>query len=235
LLITTPSSHSIAAYLMKSLPYDPRRDFTPITAVGDPVTCIAVHPSVPASNMKEFVDYLRQNPSRIAYGSSGVGSAFHLMGELFKISARVDVIHVPYKGIALAVQDAVGGQVQFVFSAVNNIIPHMKSGKLKALAVVSPRPIPQMPGVPPISETLPGYERPPSWYGFFGPAGLPPAVTNRLAAEIVKQVDAPGMRQKLEDMGLLVIANNPQEFSAMFLGGFDTFGRVVKTLGIQPE
>jgi tripartite-type tricarboxylate transporter receptor subunit TctC len=233
LLITTPGSHQMAYFLVKDLPYDPRKDFTPITAVGDPITCIAVNPSVPASDMGQFIAWLRKNLGKVAYGSPGIGSAFHLMGELLKLSTGVQVIHVPYKGVAPAVQDTVAGQVQFVFSAVNNVIPHMKSGKLKVLAVLAPRAIPQMPGVPPIGETLPGFERPASWYGFLGPGGLPSAITHRFANEVIKQIDAPGMRAKLESMGLLVIADTPEEFTDMYMKGFDLYGKVIKASGMH--
>lgn len=235
LVITTPSSHIVALYLTKNLPYDPRKDFTPITAVADPVTCIAVHPSVPVNSVNELVDYLKKNPGKIAYGSPGVGSAFHLMGELLKLSANVDIIHVPYKGTAPAVQDTVTGQVQFVFSSISNVLPQMKAGKLKVLAVLSPQRFVGLPNIPSVNESLPGYERPASWYGFFGPAGMPQAVTARLASEIIKQINAPDIRSKLEGLGLTIIGNSPQEFTAMFLGGFDTYGRVIKAAGIRPE
>jgi tripartite-type tricarboxylate transporter receptor subunit TctC len=235
LVVTSPSSHQIAYYLVKKLPYDPRKDFTPITAIGEPVTCISVHPSVPAKNLSEFLAYVRKNPGKVAYGSSGVGSAFHLMGELLQLEAKVDVIHVPYKGIALALQDLVGGQVQFAFSSVANALPLVKGGKVRALAVVAPKPIVQMPGVPPIGEAVPGYERPASWFGYLGPANMPPAITNRYGAELVRLINEPPTRAKLEAMGLMVIANTPAEFRDMYDKGFGVVERVVKAAGIQPE
>jgi tripartite-type tricarboxylate transporter receptor subunit TctC len=235
LVITTPSSHIVAVYLMKKLPYDPKTDFTPITAVADPLTVMAIHPSVPANTMAEFVTLLRKSPGKYAYGSPGIGSVFHLMGELLTLTAGVNIIHVPYKGTAPAVADTVTGQVQFVFSAVNNVIPQMKAGKLKVLAVLTPQRFSGLPDIPSVAESLPGYERPSSWYAFFGPAGMPPAVSSRIASEIAKQVHAPEMKAKLEGMGLAVIGNTPQEFSAMFLGGFSVYERVIKAAGIQPE
>jgi len=235
LVITTPSSHIVALYLTKKLPYDPRTDFTPVTAVADPLTVLAVHPSVPANTTAEFVALLKKNPGKYAYGSPGVGSVFHLMGELLTMTAGVDIIHVPYKGTAPAVADTVTGQVQFVFSAVNNVLPQMKAGKLKVLAVLTPQRFGPLPDIPSVAEALPGYERPSSWYAFFGPAGMPPAVTARISSEIAKQVHAPEMKARLEGMGLAVIGNTPQEFSAMFLGGFPVYERVIKAAGIQPE
>ena len=235
LVVTSPSSHQIAYYLVKKLPYDPKKDFTPITAIGDPVTCLVVNPSVPANTMQEFIAYLRKNPGKVAYGSSGIGSAFHLMGEMLKLDANVDVIHVPYKGIALALQDLVGGQVQFAISSVANAMPLVQAGKVRALAVVAPKQIPQLPGVPPISDAVPGYERPASWYGYLGPANLPPAITNRYGTELVKLLTEPATRTKLESMGLSVIANTPAEFRVMYDKGFDVMGRVIKAAGIEPE
>ena len=235
LVITTPSSHIVAVYLMKKLPYNPKTDFTPITAVADPLTVLALHPSVPANSTAEFIALLKKSPGKYAYGSPGVGSVFHLMGELLTLTAGVNIIHVPYKGTAPAVADTVSGQVQFVFSAVNNVIPQMKAGKLKVLAVLTPQRFAGLPEIPSVAEALPGYVRPSSWYGFFGPAGMPAAVTARLSGEIAKQVHAPEMRAKLQSMGLAVIGNTPQEFSALFLGGFAVYERVIKAAGIQPE
>ena len=235
LVITTPSSHIVSVYLMKKLPYDPKTEFTPITAVADPLTVMAIHPSVPANNMAEFVALLKKNPGKYAYGSPGIGSVFHLMGELLTLTAGDNIIHVPYKGTAPAVADTMTGQVQFVFSAVNNVIPQMKAGKLKVLAVLTPQRFPALLDIPSVAESLPGYERPSSWYGFFGPAGMPPAVSARISSEIAKQVHAPEMKAKFEGMGLAVIGNTPQEFSAMFLAGFSVYERVIKAAGIQPE
>lgn len=235
LVITTPSSHIVSVYLMKKLPYDPKTEFTPITAVADPLTVMAIHPSVPANNMAEFVALLKKNPGKYAYGSPGIGSVFHLMGELLTLTAGDNIIHVPYKGTAPAVADTMTGQLQFVFSAVNNVIPQMKAGKLKVLAVLTPQRFPALLDIPSVAESLPGYERPSSWYGFFGPAGMPPAVSARISSEIAKQVHAPEMKAKFEGMGLAVIGNTPQEFSAMFLAGFSVYERVIKAAGIQPE
>ena len=220
---------------MKKLPYDPKTEFTPITAVADPLTVMAIHPSVPANNMAEFVALLKKNPGKYAYGSPGIGSVFHLMGELLTLTAGDNIIHVPCKGTAPAVADTMTGQLQFVFSAVNNVIPQMKAGKLKVLAVLTPQRFPALLDIPSVAESLPGYERPSSWYGFFGPAGMPPAVSARISSEIAKQVHAPEMKAKFEGMGLAVIGNTPQEFSAMFLAGFSVYERVIKAAGIQPE
>jgi tripartite-type tricarboxylate transporter receptor subunit TctC len=235
LLVTTPSTHISSVYLMKSLPFDPRKDVTPITAAVDSVTVLAVHPSVPVTTAAELIDYLKRNPGKVAYGSAGVGNVFHLIGEMFQSHNGVSLVHVPYKGIVQAVQDTATGQVQMVFSAVNNVMPHMKAGRLKVLAVLNPKRYEGLPGVPSVTEVMPGFERPASWFGFLGPAGLPQQVLARLNGEIVKALNALDARAKLEAMGLMVIGNTPQEFAAQYHAGFDIYGRIIKAAGIQPE
>ena len=133
ILATTTSTHISAPYLVKKLPYDPHKDVTPITAAVDAVTVLAVNPAVPVNNVKELVEYVRKYPGKVSYGSAGIGNAFHLIGEMFQSSQNVSLLHVPYKGIVQAVQETATGQVNMVFSAVNNVIPLMKSNKLKVL------------------------------------------------------------------------------------------------------
>ena len=235
ILATTTSTHVAAAFLVKKLPYDPRRDVTPITAALEAVTVLAVTSALPVNTPRELVDHLKRNPGKVAYGSPGVGNYFHLIGEMFQASQGVSVLHVPYKGIVLAVQAAATGEVQMVFSAVNNVMPHMKAGRLKTLAVLNPTRYAAMPDVPTASETLPGFVRPDSWFGFLGPAGLPRPVLNRLNADIVSALKMPDVRPKLESMGFVVIANSPEEFMKMYMAGFEVYGRIVKQAGIQPE
>jgi tripartite-type tricarboxylate transporter receptor subunit TctC len=235
LVFTTPSTHITSIFLSKNVPYDPKKDFTPIIAAVDPVTCLAVNPSVPVNSVKELIAYMKANPGKVAFGSSGIGSVFHLVGEMFKVYAGVDIVHVPYKGTAPMVQDAVSGQIQMIFSATNNMTPHRKSGKLKILAVLTSSRDSSMPEVPTAAEALPGFERPAAWFGLFGPAGMPPPVVARLNAEVIKALRAPDMAPKLEAAGLAVIGNTPQEFAAMYMSGFDVYGKVIRAAGIKPE
>jgi tripartite-type tricarboxylate transporter receptor subunit TctC len=235
ILATTTSTHISAPFLVKNLPYDPRKDVTPITAAVDAVTVLAVNPSLPVNSAKELVDYLRKNPGKVTYGTAGVGNAFHLIGEMFQMSQGVSLVHVPYKGIVQAVQETATGQVDMVFSAVNNVIPHMKSGRLKVLAVLNPQRWSVLPEVPSTSEVLTGFQRPDSWFGFLGPANLPQPVLARLNAEIVKALKAADLQPKFEAMGVIVIANSPQEFREMYMAGFDLYGKIIKAAGIQPE
>ncbi len=235
ILATTTSTHISAPFLVKNLPYDPRTDVTPITAAVDAVTVLAVNPSVPVNSARELVDYLKKNPGKVTYGTAGVGNAFHLIGEMFQMSQGVSLVHVPYKGIVQAVQETATGQVDLVFSAVNNVIPHMKSGRLRVLAVLNPQRWSGLPDIPSTSEVLTGFRRPDSWFGFLGPANLPPSVLARLSAELVKALKSPDLQPRFESMGVVVIANSPQEFREMYMAGFEVYGRIIKAAGIQPE
>jgi tripartite-type tricarboxylate transporter receptor subunit TctC len=235
ILATTTSTHVAAAFLVKKLPYDPRRDATPITAAAEAVTVLAVNAALPVDSPQQLVDYLKRNPGKVAYGSAGVGNYFHLIGEMFQSSQAVDILHVPYKGIVLAVQAAATGEVQMVFSAVNNVVPHMKAGKLKTLAILNRGRYAGLPDVPTAAETLPGFVRPDSWFGYLGPAGLPQPVLTRLNTEIVSALKAPEVRSKLENMGFVLIGNSAAEFMKMYMDGFDIYGRIVKAANIQPE
>ena len=235
ILATTTSTHISAPYLVKKLPYDPHKDVTPITAAVDAVTVLAVNPAVPVNNVKELVEYVRKYPGKVSYGSAGIGNAFHLIGEMFQSSQNVSLLHVPYKGIVQAVQETATGQVNMVFSAVNNVIPLMKSNKLKVLAVLNPQRWSQLPDIPTTTETLTGFTRPDSWFGFLGPANMPPPLLERVNGELVKALKSPDIQPKFDSMGVIVIANSPAEFYKMYMAGFDVYGKIIKAAGIQPE
>jgi tripartite-type tricarboxylate transporter receptor subunit TctC len=235
LLATTTSTHISAPYLVKKLPYDPRKDVTPITAAVDAVTVVAVSSTVPVNSAKELVEYLKKSPGKITYGTPGVGNAFHLVGEIFQSSQGVSLLHVPYKGIVQAVQAAATGEVSVVFSSVNNTLPHMKSGRLKVLAVINPQRWSVLPDLPAIGETLSGFTRPDSWFGFLGPANIPAPVVDRVNAELVKALKSPDLTPKFDAMGLIVIGNTPAEFLKMYMAGFEVYAKIIKAAGIQPE
>ena len=235
ILATTTSTHISAPFLVKKLPYDPHKDVTPITAAVDAVTVLAVNPAMPVNSAKELVDYAKKFPGKVSYGSAGIGNAFHLIGEMFQSSQGVSLLHVPYKGIVQAVQETATGQVNMVFSAVNNVLPLMKSNKLRVLAVLNPQRWSQLPDVPTTAETLTGFIRPDSWFGFLGPANMPGPVLARVNGELVKALKAPDLAPKFDAMGVIVIANNPQEFLQMYMAGFEVYGKIIKAAGIQPE
>jgi len=235
ILAGTAGTHVTSVFLVKTLPYDPVKDFTPITAAVEPVTCLTVHVSVPANSVQQLIDYAKQNPGKLSYGSSGVGSVFHLMGELFHQTTGVELVHVPYKGVAPAVADLVGGHIPMVFTSISAVQPYEKGGQIRTLAILEPERFPAMKDIPSISETVPAFRKPSSWFGFFGPPGLPAPILARLNAEIVKALRAPDVKGKLEDAGLAVIADTPEEFAALLNKGIDQYGQIIKTAGIQPE
>jgi tripartite-type tricarboxylate transporter receptor subunit TctC len=235
LLFTSTSTHVTAVFLSRSLPYDPVKDFTPISAVVEPVTAIAMHPSLPVNSVRELIDYARANPGKLSYSSSGIGSVFHLTGELLKQSAGIDMVHVPYKVNQQALADAVSGRINVLLNALLVALPQSKSGKLRLLAVMEGRRFAGLPEVPTIGESLPGFEKPSSWFGYFGPAGLPSPIVARLHAEIVKSLETAEVRTRLEESGMAIIGNTPEQFAALMRRGFEIYGKAVKLAGVEPE
>src|SRR5712691_2011813 len=196
ILFTSPSTHVTSIFLSKNLPYDPVRDFTPITAAVEPVTVMIVNPSVPASSVKELIAYAKAHPGKLDYSSPGIGAVFHMSGELFKLGAGVDIVHVPYKGASPALAGVIAGEVSIGFNSLASVLPHMRSGKLRVLAVLEAKRYPGLPDVPSIAETLPGFEKPASWFGLFGPAGLPAQTLARLHGELVASLKDPDVHSK---------------------------------------
>ena len=235
ILFTSPSTHVTAQFLSKSPPYDPVKDFTPITAAVEPVTVMTINPSLPVNSVKELIAYAKANPGKLNYSSPGVGAVFHMSGELFKLGAGVDIVHVPYKGASPALQGVIAGEVAIGFNSLASVLPHMRSGKLKVLAVLEAKRYPGLPDVPSIGEIIPGFQKPASWFGLFGPAGLPPATTARLHDELVAALRDPYVSRKVDELAMTVIANTPEQFSAMLKSGIDQYGRLIKAAGIQPE
>ena len=235
LQIATPSTHVTSLFLSKNVPYDPVKDFTPITAAVEPATCLAVYSDLPVKNVAELVEYAKRNPGRLSYSSSGIGSVFHMTGEIFNQAAGTNLLHVPYRGAAAALIDLIAGRVPVAFVAVGDALPQARAGKLRILAVLEASRYAGLPDVPTVGETLPGFQKPASWFGFFGPAGLPPALVARVHAEIIKALNAPDVRARLGDGAMIVIGNTPEKFAAMLKNGIDVYGRLIKAAGIQPE
>lgn len=239
ILFTTPSSQITPVYLNKTVPYDPKKDFTPIAAVVEPIITVTVHSSVAANTLKELIDFAKRNPGKLSYGTSGTGSFFHLVGETFNFSSGVNIVHVPYKNIATAVSDVGGGHIPMVYTAVASALPFLAANKVKLLAVLLPPGhrgrYGKLPNVPNITETLPDFEKPPSWFAYFGPAGMMQPIVSRLNNEIVKAINAPDVRAKIEDVGMVVIGNTAEQFAAAYNRGFDVYGKITKAAGIEPE
>jgi tripartite-type tricarboxylate transporter receptor subunit TctC len=225
----TPSSHVLSALSGKA-PYDPIKDFTPIVTLSDSVFALVVHPTVPASSVKELIEFIRRNPGKVAYGSNGMGGTFHLATENFRnaVGGNVDLVHVPYKGTAQVMNDMASGQIQMAFTSVTGAVPFQKQGKLKILAVLEDERYSGLPDVPSILETVPSYEKPAGWFIIFGPAGLPQPIVQRLNAEMVKAVRSPDVRAKIEAAGLMIVANTPQQSAARLKRTLDSYGNAMK-------
>jgi tripartite-type tricarboxylate transporter receptor subunit TctC len=235
LLAATAGTHVTAAHLMKSLPYDPIKDFTPIIAAVEPVTCLAVSASLPVNSVPELIAYAKAHPDELSFGSSGVGSVFHLMGELFNATAGVKIKHVPYRGVAPAMQDLIGGHIPMVFIAVANAEGAAQAGQVKILAMLEPSRFSKMPDIPSMSEIIPAFRKPSSWFGFFGPPKLPTPIVTRLNAEMSKALDEPEIVQKFSASGYAVIGGTPQQFADLLQDGIERYGAIIKAAGIQPE
>jgi tripartite-type tricarboxylate transporter receptor subunit TctC len=185
--------------------------------------------------VEELIAYARSHPDELSYGSSGLGSVFHMMGELFNQTAGVRIKHVPYRGVAPAMQDVISGHIPMVFISVSNAIPAMQTGRVKILAVLEPTRYPKLPQVRSMSEIVPAFQKPSSWFGFFGPAGLPREIVTRLNIEMVKALNASDVRGKLEDNGMTVIGGTPEQFGALMQDGIVRYGAIIKAAGIQAE
>ncbi len=214
LLLSTTSTHSIGPNLNPKIPYDAMRDFTPIGQVGKAPSIMLVPNSSPAKTVKEWIDYARQNPGRLNYASSGNGTIVQLTAELFKSQANLFVVHIPYKGTALAIPDLVSGKVDVLFDSLPTGLPHVRDGRLRALGVTSAKRTPLAPDLPPISDVLPGYEST-TWFGLFGPKGLPPEVVSRVNTAANQVLKDPEVVDKLTRLGIEPIGGTPAQFSTL--------------------
>ena len=214
LLLATSSTHSIGPNLNPKMPYDAVRDFTPIGQVGNAPSIMLVPNSSPAKTVQEWIDYARKNPGRLNYASSGNGTIVQLTAELFKSQAGVFVVHIPYKGTALAMPDLISGKVDVLFDSLPTGLPHVRDGRLRALGVTTARRTPLAPGVPPISEVLPGYEST-TWFGVFGPPGLRAELVNRINTAANQALKEAEVADKLQKMGIEAVGGTPAEFTSM--------------------
>jgi len=231
----TISTHAINASLYKSLPYDPVKDFVAITLIARVPNMLVINPDVPAKDVKELIALLKGNPNKYSFASSGNGTSQHLSGELFKSMSGTDMQHIPYKGSPPALQDVMGGQVTMTFDNITTAWPLAKAGKLRALAVTTAKRSSIAPDVPTLAESgLPGFEVG-SWQGVFAPAGTPPEIVKRLNTEIVKILSLPEVREKLGGLGAEIVANSPEEFSALVKSEVVKWADVVKKSGAKVD
>jgi len=229
------TTHAINASLYSKLPYDTVKDFTPITMVASTPLMLVSHPSIPAKSVDELIKLIRSKPGQYAYGSSGNGTIVHLAAEMLKSAAGLDVLHVPYKGSAPATQAILGGEVSFVFSTMPPAVSNVKAGRLRALAVTTPKRVEAVPDVPTMIESgLPDFDLV-LYSGIFGPPGLPPAIVRRLNAELAKVVNDPQIRAVYEKIGADPMTTTPAELAARMNEEIARLGKVVKASGAKVD
>jgi tripartite-type tricarboxylate transporter receptor subunit TctC len=232
LLFNGSGTLAINAALYSKLPFDVLRDFAPITLTVLQPHVVGVHPSVPARSIKELIALARSQPGRLNYASSGNGSLAHLAGEIFQSQAKVELVHIPYKGAAPALVDLVAGQVHLVFASSPSVMSHVKANRLRVLAVTTPKRVAALPDLPTVAESgLPGFQVM-GWYGLLAPAGTPGAIVSRLNADMVSTLNQPDVRQKLGDLGLEVETTTPQGFGDFMKAEIAKYAKVVKAARI---
>ncbi len=233
--ITSAGALAISKSLQEKVPYDSLKDLKPVTLVAKVPELLVIANNVPAASMKDLVALAKSKPGQLNFASSGPGSMPHLAGELFKISAGIDIVHVPYKGAAPAVNDIIGQQVQMVFLDLPVLLPQVQSGKVKPIAIGSRERAPSLPDVPTTSEAgLPQIEAE-NWYGMVAPAATPPAVIAKLHKVTTEALKAPEVKEKLVSQGAILVGNTPEEFAAYIQSEIDKWGKVAKAANIKPN
>src|SRR5882672_2199559 len=234
-LMGNVAPNAINVSLFKNLPFDLVADFAPVSLVASTPNILVVHPSTPARTVKEVVALAKARPGTLNFASAGVGSSSHLAGELFRVLAHADIVHVPYKGAGPAMVDVLSGQVQLYFATMPAAMPHVKSGKLAPIAVASARRSPALPDAPTIAESgVPGYEAS-TWYGLLAPAHAPDAAIARLHQGVVQVLGDAALRDKLAGQGFEAIGDSPGEFAAYIKSEIAKWGKVIRDAGIRPE
>ena len=233
-LLMSFTSHAINASLYPSLPFDPVRDFTPLTCVATSPSLLVAHPSVPAKDVRELIALAKAKPGQLNFAIGAVGSSLHLAGDLFKMQSGTFIVNIPYRGTAPAIQDVIAGQVELMFAAIGNAQAQVKAGRLKALGVTSATRLAAFPGVPAIAEALPGYESS-AWFGLFGPARMAPELSKRISDAARQAIATPEVRRRLDAEGAVPVGNSPEEFSSFVQAEIQRWAKVVKFSGARPE
>lgn len=235
LLLTNINIVSMNPGLIANMPFDPQKDFAPISLLGTTALALVVHPSVSANNARELIDLARKAPGRLNYASSGNGSPQHMSAEMFKAMTKTSLTHIPYKGAAPAVNDLLAGQVQVTVGVVNQLLPHIRAGKLKALGVTSRKRLAQMPDVPTLDEAgVPGYESE-IWLGLAAPAGTPPAIIEQINQAVRKAMATADVVTKLQSQGIDVLVSSPDQMRQRGLEDLKRWGDIIRTAGIKVD
>jgi tripartite-type tricarboxylate transporter receptor subunit TctC len=234
MLFALPASIAVNPGLYHDLPYDPVRDFSPVIQLNTFPMLITAHPAVPASSAKDLIQSAKNSPGKLNFASSGNGSAPHLSMELFKSMAKIDITHIPYKGGGPALNDLLGGQVQVMSGTLMQALPFVKAKRLKALAVTSAQRSRMLPDVPAVAETVPGYDFS-NWHGILLPKGTPPAIVDRLHAEMAKLLQTPDSREQFARQGAEPTGGTPTEFGAFIKSEIAKYRLVIKAAGVKQE
>jgi len=229
------ASSAIAESLYARMPYDHQRDFAPLSRIGTSASVLVVHPSLPARSVKEFIAYARANPGKLSYGTSAAGTSPQLAMELLKLTAKIDVVHVAYKGAPQALSDVIGGQIPVSMQTAPAVLPSIQTGRVRALAVTSLKRISQLPSVPTMDETaLPGFEVN-SWYGLCAPAGTPTPILDKVHADLTAVLRMPEIQQRFKDMVIEVAPTSREEFAQFIRAEATRWARVIKAAGIPQQ
>jgi tripartite-type tricarboxylate transporter receptor subunit TctC len=234
LLLGTMSSHAMNQFLYASMTFDPVKDLAPVSLVANVATVLVVHPSLPVNNVNELVALAKAKPGQLNFASGGVASFNQLCAELLKMTAKIDIVHVPYKGGGPAVADLVGGKVDMLFTGAPVTISHIKAGRLKLLAVTDSKRAAALPDTPTVGESLPGFEFN-NWYGIMAPAGTPRPIVEFLNAEVLRILALPEVREKFAALGADPTPSTPERFGAVMAADAEKWGRVIKQVGVRAD
>jgi tripartite-type tricarboxylate transporter receptor subunit TctC len=235
LVLGSSGNLAVNPALDSKLPYHPLKDFQPLTQTTSGPQILVVPNSLAVKTLQDFIILAKAKPGQLNYASGGTGTTTHLGPELFKLASGINIVHVPYKGTGQALTDVISGQVQMMMSSALPAVPHLKAGRLRGLAVTSAKRAAVAPDLPTVAESgLPGFETT-SWHGVLVPAKTPKAISSRVHAELVKALNQPDVKEKFAGLGMDVVANRPEEFSAYIKSESDKWSKVIKTIGIKPE
>lgn len=234
LLVTSSSTHAISPHLTRKPLYDPLRDFAPVMLIAAAPNVLVTHPSVPARSVRELIALAKSRPGAINYASNGSGTLSHLTGELFKLQAGVDMVHIPYKGGPPAVVDLVAGQVSVLFAALPTVLAQVRAGRLRALAVTGEKRAEALPELPTVGQTIPGFESS-QWWGMFAPPATPADLIDKLNAEVAKFLGDADVKTRFASDGAEPVGGSPRDFAAFLKADYEKWGRVVKQAGIRPD
>ena len=235
IMIGHVGTHAINVTLYRQVPYDPIKDFTPISLLATLPLALVIHPSVQAANVRDLVTLAQKRPGELNFASAGSGGPTHLAGEVFKSMAKINIVHVPFKGNAQGLIETIGGRVHMMFSNLLTSMPHVRSGKLRAIAISTPRRSPQAPDLPTIAESgVPGFDATP-WYGALGPANLPPAITARLNSEMAAIVRLPELQERFVAQGIDLASSTPEQFATLIKTELPRWRRIVQDSGARAD